>query len=164
MWKIFTDTLWGRVVALLVLGTALGLLANALRPAGAIPFVQDWGHYVEAKALEAGIGIVDTEQTQQRLNDGRAMILDARPEEEFREGRLPGAMSVPYNEIESAFEQVQLFFTPETEIITYCSGQACDDSFMLSRFLQEQGYTNVFIYAGGFKAWEDADLPVEGRP
>lgn len=153
-----------RMFILFVTAALCGAAVNFLRPSGKIKWVQDWGHYVEAKALEAGIGIATLEETRRIVESGQYVIFDARPKIEFDEGHIPGAVSFPYEEVDTEFLNVSIFLTPEQPILTYCSGETCEDSFQLSAFLKEQNYTNVYLFAGGINAWESAGHDVEGRP
>ncbi len=50
---------------------------------------------------------------------------------------------------------------PDMEIMVYCSGTLCDESLQVSRFLVEQGFTNVVLFAQGFDAWTAAGYPTE---
>jgi len=59
------------------------------------------------------------------------------------------------------FQDVMILLTPDTPILTYCSGEECDESFQVSEFLREQGFTNVVLFAGGYTAWEAGGLPTE---
>jgi rhodanese-related sulfurtransferase len=149
---------------ILVMATAALVAAvavNALRPRGAIPWVGEWGHYVEAKALRAGIPIVNLIETHDIVQSRTHTVFDARPRADYEAGRLPGALSLPFNTVEADFESVCIFITPEQPILTYCSGQDCDDSFLLAEWLIRRGYTNVVLYPSGFDKWQAAGYPVE---
>ncbi len=47
------------------------------------------------------------------------------------------------------------------EIILYCGGGY--RSALVADNLQRMGYTNVLSMAGGWKAWKEADAPIEGE-
>ncbi|HJQ30070.1 MAG TPA: metalloregulator ArsR/SmtB family transcription factor, partial [Rubrobacter sp.] len=60
--------------------------------------------YLEDRgALEA----VGPKALMQRLGEGRVIILDVRPEEEYRAGHIPGALSVPVDAIEAALQTLR---------------------------------------------------------
>jgi len=44
--------------------------------------------------------------------------------------------------------------TPQDALLIYCSGYECDDSLVLASYLQEAGFTNIVIYAGGYSEWQ----------
>jgi rhodanese-related sulfurtransferase len=151
----------------LILVLVSGLLAavlNLVRPSGAIPWVGDWDHYIETKALKEGIPLASLEQTRQMAEEGLTIVLDARPLEEYDAGHIPGAVALPYDAVDEYFPDVQIMLVPDQPILAYCSGKACDDSFELILFLREQGYTNVVLFAAGFNEWKKNQYPVEGGP
>lgn len=157
-------TLFTRTLFLLIGGLLAGSIVNALRPDGGIAWFYDWSAHLESRALAEGIGLVSAEDTRAYATSGEYIILDARSPEEYAAGAIPGAMTLPYHDVDTAFPEIQLFLFPEQPVITYCSGLACDDALMLSLFLRDQGYTNVLLFAGGMEAWLKADYPVEGGP
>jgi len=148
---------------LLVLAVILGSAANLfiLPKDDRLAWVEDWGKYVEAKAVEAGITLVDLGQVRDIIDQRKHMVFDARPTVDFDAGHLPGAISLPYQDVEFVFQDVMILLTPETPILTYCSGEECDESLQISEFLLEQGFTNIVLFAGGYNAWEAGGLPTE---
>jgi len=157
-------TLLTRTLFLLIGGVLAGGIVNVLRPGGGIAWFYDWSAHLEARAVEEGIGLISAEDTLAFSASGEYLILDARTPAEYATGYIPGAMLLPYGDVDEAFPDIQLFLFPEQPVITYCSGLACDDALMLSMFLRDQGYTNVFLFAGGMEAWKRAGYPLEGAP
>jgi rhodanese-related sulfurtransferase len=155
----------GRLVggaALLVgVSVAAAALTNTLRPSGKIAWVEDWSRYIEARALREGIKLADLPATEKIVAGGQSVIFDARPEADFLAGHLPGAVSLPYTEVEDRFIDVQWRLTPAQPVLAYCSGAECDESFLLAQFLKQQGFTNILLFAEGFATWEKAGKPVE---
>jgi len=138
-----------------------GSIANLVSP-NKIPWSEDWSHYIEAKALEGGITLITSAQAWERFEKGTAIFLDARPNTDYETGHIPSALSLPYDAIEDHFMNVQMLLTPEQPIVTYCSGEECDESFLLTTFLRDQGFTNVVLFAGGIEAWKKSGYPEEG--
>jgi rhodanese-related sulfurtransferase len=93
----------------------------------------------------------------ERLSDGSVVILDVRPEEEYRAGHLPGALSVPVDALEEALQTLP----EEKEIVAYCRGPYCVFSDEAVRFLNARGYRASRLVEG-FPDWRAAGLPVEG--
>jgi rhodanese-related sulfurtransferase len=139
----------------------LGLLAQTVSPTR-IPWRGDWSHYVETKALQAGLTLADLNDVQGMVNGQSHLVLDARPVADYDRGHLPGALSLPQTDLDTYYAQIMPLLTPEQPVLVYCSGLECDESFLLSVYLREQGFTNVALFAGGWAAWRDAGLPVEG--
>lgn len=151
-----------RMATLFLCAVLGGILFNTLRPAGGLAWYTAWSTHVEARALEAGIPVIDAPALYAALPESAFLLLDARPETDYHRGHLPGAIALPWQELDAAFLEVQLFLFPEQPLVTYCSGLACDEALLLAEFLYDQGYTNVMLFAGGLEAWLAANLPLEG--
>ena len=97
----------------------------------------------------------------QDLLAGGALAVDARIPELYREGHLPGAVSLPLVEIESGLPFFRQQIPATKALVVYCNGYACSDSFDLAMLLLRAGYENVRVFEGGLPQWRDAGLPVE---
>jgi adenylyltransferase/sulfurtransferase len=96
---------------------------------------------------------VTVEEVKQRLERGeRWALLDVREREEYREGHLEGAISLPRGFLEMRVEET----VPDksTPIIAYCAGGV--RSLIAARTLKDMGYENVVSMAGGYTAWKNA--------
>lgn len=93
-------------------------------------------------------GLVSYEELQQKLTDKAPIVLlDVRTQEEFNNGHIPGALLLPYDEIDQKAAQL----LPEKEIIIYCrSGRR---SAIAKDSLEALGYTNVKDF-GGMNRWQ----------
>src|SRR5581483_10068103 len=70
------------------------------------------------------------------LASGRAILLDVRPRLEFESGHLPGAVSIPLNELMDRLSELPR----DKLVITYCRGAYClfaDEALVL---LRQHGY------------------------
>jgi len=87
-------------------------------------------------------------------SDG-ATLLDVREKDEYRDGHLDGAISLPRGFLEMRVEET----VPDKQapIIAYCAGGT--RSLIAARTLKEMGYTNVVSMTGGFSAWKNAGMP-----
>ena len=94
--------------------------------------------------------LVSYEELQQKLNDKAPIVLlDVRTQEEFANGHIPGALLLPYDEIDQ--NASQLLPEKEKEIIIYCrSGRR---SAIAKDSLEALGYTNVKDF-GGMNRWQ----------
>jgi sulfur-carrier protein adenylyltransferase/sulfurtransferase len=97
---------------------------------------------------------VTVDQVKQRLagNGKQVHLIDVREKEEYREGHLPGAVSVPRGFLEMQIEEK----VPDrdAEVIAYCQGGT--RSLIAAKILKDMGYANVVSMAGGFGAWKGA--------
>ena len=92
----------------------------------------------------------------ERLSDGSVVVLDVRPEEEYRAGHIPGALSVPVNALEAALQTLP----KDKEIVAYCRGPYCVFSDEAVTLLRSRGYRARRL-AEGLPDWRAAGLPVE---
>jgi rhodanese-related sulfurtransferase len=92
----------------------------------------------------------------ERLSDGSMVVLDVRPEEEYRAGHIPGALSVPVNALEAALQTLP----KDKEIVAYCRGPYCVFSDEAVALLRSRGYRARRL-AEGLPDWRAAGLPVE---
>lgn len=93
---------------------------------------------------------------QTKLQRGETpVLLDVRETNEFREGHLDAAVSVPRGFLEIRVEET----IPDkvTPIVAYCAGGT--RSLIAARTLREMGYENVVSMSGGFNGWKNAGLP-----
>jgi len=96
------------------------------------------------------------EQVKDALaNAGEYVLLDVREKEEYREGHLDGALSLPRGFLEIRAEQA--LTDRAAPIIAYCAGGT--RSLLAARVLKEMGYGNVVSMSGGYTAWKNAGYP-----
>jgi len=90
-------------------------------------------------------------------NGGGYTLLDVREREEYREGHLHGAISLPRGFLEIRIEEAVP--SKDTPIIAYCAGGT--RSLLAAKQLREMGYSNVISMTGGYSAWKGAGYPWE---
>lgn len=90
-----------------------------------------------------------------------ALLVDARSAEDYREGHLEGAVSLPLGQADVLLEQFKREVPLERTLILYCSGFGCPDSHELGMRLIRSGYTDILVYEGGFPEWRDTGRTVE---
>ncbi|NCC51755.1 MAG: rhodanese-like domain-containing protein [Spartobacteria bacterium] len=145
-----------RVAILLAAAGVLGALANTLLPMR-IAWVEDWSRYVEARAFSEQLTLAPLEQVRELAASGSHIIFDARSLADYEEGHLPGAMPLPFEDVDEQFFQYQAILFPEQPILTYCSGVECDDAIELAIYLRKQGFTNLVLYVGGWDEWQKSE-------
>jgi len=89
-----------------------------------------------------------------------ALIVDAREPDEFGAGHIPGAVSLPYDEVASEPERLVALDPGGRPIVVYCGGGGCELSTSLAYDLVEAGHDRVAVYVGGFPEWEAGGHPV----
>ncbi len=92
---------------------------------------------------------------------GAAVIVDARPKDEYESGHIPGSVHLPYEEVGFDPDRLEKFDPGGKPVIVYCGGGTCELSMNLARVLIEAGKKRVLVFMGGWPEWEAARYPVE---
>ncbi|SKA04511.1 transcriptional regulator [Vibrio cincinnatiensis] len=99
---------------------------------------------------------VSRETLLSQLQEGTVTLIDVRPEHEFNQGHLPGALNITLDELEA-----HLALIPKNQqIVAYCRGPYCVLSFEVVEYLRAKGY-RVRRLEDGYPEWKAAGLEVE---
>jgi rhodanese-related sulfurtransferase len=104
--------------------------------------------------------LIDRETLKDKLQSTAApTLVEALPEKYWRDWHLPGAKHLPHDQA----RQLAPAVLPDlnAEIVVYCASATCQNSHIAARVLEQTGYRNVAVYAGGKQDWQEAGLPVE---
>ncbi len=104
------------------------------------------------------LAAVDLNELQRLVEEGNVMLLDVRPELEYRQGHIAGARSIPVAELERRLAEVPR----DREVVAYCRGPYCVYSDEAAELLQRKGF-QVRRFSAGFPEWRAAGLPVEAN-
>jgi rhodanese-related sulfurtransferase/DNA-binding HxlR family transcriptional regulator len=96
------------------------------------------------------------EELAQRLDHGRVVVLDVRPNAEYAAGHIAGARSVPIDALAEAVERLPR----SREVIAYCRGPYCVYADDAVRLLRQRGYRARRLDTG-YPEWERAGLPTD---
>jgi rhodanese-related sulfurtransferase len=88
------------------------------------------------------------------LADDGALLVDVREVSEYDEAHVPGALHVPYQQIEGRLAELPA----ERDIIVYCASGV--RSSLAVSILERHGMAAANM-RGGFSSWVGADLPTE---
>jgi rhodanese-related sulfurtransferase len=108
--------------------------------------------------------VVSEEITRQALaealfSEEPPVVFEVLDRKYFESGHLPGARMLPPAEIDKIVPaQVAAKDAP---IVVYCASDTCMNSHQAAERLAAQGYSNVYVYAGGKKDWQQAGLKLE---
>ena len=150
-----------RCGALLIgLGIIAGLIINAVRPQP-LPWAGSWSPSDLAESRLHNLPSVSLEQARSLYQAGKAVFLDTRDPLSFEEGHIPGALSVPLEDVENYIQQLQTLAAKEFIVIAYCDGFDCPASTEVAEVIQEYGVTSVHVFVEGWEAWRAAGYPVE---
>jgi rhodanese-related sulfurtransferase len=106
---------------------------------------------------------VSTNELRAVIANGSAVVLDARPPEEYGMSHIPGAVNVapkpgvPISVYVSDVEEVKRLVPDLAQLLVlYCNGPFCGKSKRLGAELATAGYINVKRYQLGMPGWRTA--------
>ena len=111
--------------------------------------VQDY--FVARDALEP----ISREELVERAGRGEVVILDVRPTEEFAAGHIPGALSVPLDQLDAALSRLP----KRAQVVAYCRGPYCVLAPQAIQRLRAKGFKALRL-VDGMPEWRLAGLPV----
>ncbi len=97
------------------------------------------------------------------LKAGAIVFIDARDEEHYLGGHIPGAYEFDPYHPEKYFPAVLPVCRAAEQIVVYCNGGDCDDSKTAALLLRDVGIASrkMVIYGGGITEWTTNHQPVE---
>ena len=107
---------------------------------------------------EDGASRITASVLAERVEAGNApIILDVRSEAEYADGHIPGALNIPYDQLEERIAEIP--GARSDEIVVHCkSGRRAG---LAEVTLREAGFTEVRDLDGHWMAWSEAGLPSE---
>ena len=98
---------------------------------------------------------VSLKELRRRMRDGDVTVIDVRPEDEYREGHIPGALTIPVAHLKRRLAEI-----PKTrDVVAYCRGPYCVYSIEAVGILRKHGY-HALRASEGFPDWRASGLPV----
>lgn len=88
--------------------------------------------------LEARITMEPVDRTllAERVRSGEVTVLDVRPTEEYLAGHIPGAVSIPLDQLEERLAELP----SDREIVAYCRGPYCVMALDATDTLRSKGF------------------------
>lgn len=108
--------------------------------------------YFEARDEFEPVGRVDLER---RARQGDVVVLDVRPELEYAAGHIPGAISIPLDQLAVRLAELPV----DAEIVAYCRGPYCVLAPEAVTLLRGAG-RRARRLEDGVSEWRQAGLPV----
>jgi rhodanese-related sulfurtransferase len=124
---------------------------------------------LSARLRENGLQLADSNQVAQFFHDPRrevdgVIFIDARDDEHYRAGHIPGAYHFDRFHPENYITNVLQVCLTAQQIVFYCNGGDCDDSEHAAIMLRDSigiSREKVFVYGGGINEWTSNGLPLE---
>ena len=89
-----------------------------------------------------------------------ALFVDSREVEAYREGHIFGAVNIPYEDNGDTRLLTELLVPKVRILVVYCDGSECQSSVRLAKRLDEEGFTNIKVFFGGWEEWLREGLPI----
>jgi rhodanese-related sulfurtransferase len=102
-----------------------------------------------------GLETVSRDELLRRAKRGDVVVLDVRPRDEFAQGHIPGAESVPLDELAERLRTLK----KRTEVVAYCRGPYCVLAPQAVELLRSKGFRSRRL-EDGLPEWRLAGLPV----
>jgi rhodanese-related sulfurtransferase/DNA-binding MarR family transcriptional regulator len=103
-----------------------------------------------------GVEQLSADELARRLERGDVVVLDVRPETEFRAGHIAGARSAPVDRLDALVDRLP----KRREVVAYCRGPYCVYADDAVRLLRSRGRKARRLDVG-YPEWQRAGLPVE---
>jgi rhodanese-related sulfurtransferase len=182
--------IFGEAALVAVLGVAFAFAANQISPQG-LALTRDYfpagtsnsvrpaiagtnsgavspAQFLAAQMKAKGLQLMDDRQAALLFRDPRfkldlIVFIDARDEEHYQQGHIPGAYEFDPYHPEKYFDTVLPLCQKAQQIVVYCNGGDCDDSESAAILLRDVGIPNqkLFVFGGGITEWATNNLPVE---
>jgi rhodanese-related sulfurtransferase len=149
-----------QLTVIILLSLISALLVNQFRP-DRLPLVADWSPETRLTFDSGKIMVIPLVEAKRLFSSGRAIFLDARSPEEYREGHIRGAINLPWQSFAQYVGKVMLDIPPDARIVTYCDGEHCSLSEDLAMELFFMGYENIRVLVNGWNVWQENSLPIE---
>jgi rhodanese-related sulfurtransferase len=105
--------------------------------------------------------VISLEDTVSAFETGTHLFLDARSEEEFLMGHIPGALLVPAEDFDAYYPGIAQRLEKDRPMIAYCQDIDCDLAEKLKDLLEKKGFKGIRIFAEGWYGWAEFGLPIE---
>jgi rhodanese-related sulfurtransferase len=103
-------------------------------------------------------------QAKSLLEQGKAVLVDAREATAFAVGHIPGALSLPMNFTDAQLAALKERCPPDKTVIVYCTSSQCPISRALAQQLMERhGFRDVRDLPGGYAEWRLLEYAAGGK-
>ncbi len=109
----------------------------------------------EARGPEAGTGLLPRAELERLIAEDRVLVLDVRPAVEYQQGHLPGALSLPVDDLPARLQQLPR----ARDLVVYCRGSYCLWADEALQLLRASGF-KVLRLEGGWEEWWDEERPM----
>lgn len=99
---------------------------------------------------------ITKEELLKRTQNNNVILIDVRPYQEYQNGHIQGAISIPLTELTNRLNEIP----KHREVVAYCRGPYCVLSAEAMTVLKNAGFQAVRL-KDGITEWKEAGLPIE---
>ncbi len=114
-------------------------------------------------AMAQGVKVVDV-KTAKKLYDQKSHFYDAREKRHYVKEHIKGAYPVYFDVSKAQYIVIHLPKDKEENILFYCYGETCANSYEAALAVRKLGYKNVYWLLNGFSEWKEYKFPVTENP
>ncbi|MEK6731167.1 MAG: rhodanese-like domain-containing protein [Pseudomonadota bacterium] len=100
---------------------------------------------------------ISPEMLVQRMNHEKAVVVDLRDAEQFKQSHIINAINIPSGEFDQKIMRLNSF--KQQPLVLVCGSQAMPSDLLKKLFCA--GFADVRFLEGGIKGWQSAGLPLE---
>ena len=144
-----------QAIIIIITSICFGLVFNAVRNNGISLLKKPISVLQNASDIsqdndEPVIRMINLEQAREFYKKG-VLFVDARDNKAFYDGHITGAISgANFFELLERLEEIT---TMDSPLVAYCSDDECGVSEDLAYALQEEGFSNLLVFEGGWDEW-----------
>ena len=135
--------------------SAVWRLWAALRDLGELRLAEI-GELLRSLSSDEGLEPLDRPALWRLVQEGQVTVLDVRPSAEFAAGHLPGAVSIPLEDLGRRLSEIP----GDQLVVAYCRGPYCVLAVQAVELLRHHGFAARRLQ-DGFPEWREDGLPVE---
>jgi rhodanese-related sulfurtransferase/DNA-binding transcriptional ArsR family regulator len=135
--------------------SAVWRLWAALRGFGELRLAEI-GELLRSLSSDEGLELLDRPTLWRLVQEGQVTVLDVRPSAEFAAGHIPGAVSIPLEDLGRRLSEIP----GDQPVVAYCRGPYCVLAVQAVELLRHHGFAARRLQ-DGFPEWREDGLPVE---
>jgi|ERR1700722_9547896 len=123
---------------------------------------------IDQRIKSKGLQPIDRAEVEHLFHDpryqqGLVVFIDARDEDHYAEGHIPGAFELDRYHPEKDLAADLVPCQNAEQVVVYCTGGDCEDAEFTALMLRDAGVSNknLSVYGGGFDEWSASHLPLE---
>ncbi|REK18771.1 MAG: rhodanese-like domain-containing protein [Planctomycetota bacterium] len=94
-------------------------------------------------------------------SERRPTVINTLAPENFAQTRIPDSINIPQDQDDFAERVKEAAGGLEKPVVVYCASEQCQSSAKAAEKLDEAGFTEVYDFEGGAKAWREAGESLE---